>query len=239
MQMEELQKKLGYTFKDVAMLELALTHPSLAHESGKSIEHNQRLEFLGDAVLQMVLTRELFNRHPSYGEGPLTKARSRLVNSSSLTAKGKFLGLGEYLFLSRGELSSGGRERPSILADAFEAVLGAIYIDGGMEAAQCFVLGIFSETLEEIACSTSLDNPKGELQELLQSASDEAPNYRLVSSTGPDHDRIFECVVEHGGRELGRGSGKSKKVAEGYAAAAALVLMVKEKAAKVGGQTAS
>lgn len=221
-QLSELQTRLGYAFHDPALLRLALTHPSVAHEQGMPVQHNQRLEFLGDAVLQVVLTRELYVKFPAYGEGPLTKARARLVNRRSLAEKGRGLGLGAHLILSRGEEANGGRERPSALADSFEALLGAIFLDGGFVSAEKFILAQFNEASSAHPVIPGIDNPKGELQELLQSRSPEAPEYRVIATSGPDHDRLFECTVHHGGTELARGQGKSKKEAESNAALAAL-----------------
>jgi ribonuclease-3 len=213
---------LGYRFRDPKLLRLALTHPSVAHEAPGSVPHNQRLEFLGDAVLSLVLTRELYEKFPALGEGPLTKARAQMVNRRALAAQARELGLGRHLIVSRGEETSGGRERPSALADAFEALLGAIQIDGGHEAAREFVLRCFGGALGELTAAPNLENPKGELQEILQARSPNAPRYEVTASSGPDHDRMFECAVFHDGVELGRGTGKSKKEAESHAALAAL-----------------
>lgn len=217
-----LQARLGYTFRNEALLILALTHPSVAHEQGAPIQHNQRLEFLGDAVLQLALTRELYEKFPNYEEGPLTKARAKLVNRRALGEHGRLVGLGAHLILSRGEELHGGRERSSALADAFEALVGAIFLDGGYDIAREFTLREFSRAFGELNHLPILENPKGELQELLQSKSSEAPQYQVISATGPDHDRVFECIVRHAGAELARGSGKSKKSAESDAALAAL-----------------
>jgi ribonuclease-3 len=232
-----LQTRLGYTFRDNGLLRLALTHPSVSHEQGvpvcaeegstlaprrEATQHNQRLEFLGDAVIQLVLTRQLYERFPAFGEGPLTKGRAKLVNRRSLAEHGSALGLGEHLIMSRGEELHGGRERPSALADAYEAVVGAIFLDGGFEAASEFILREFREVADEQNVIPIIENPKGELQELLQADSAEAPEYRIVSAVGPDHDRVFECTVHHAGVELARGTGKSKKAAESEAALAAL-----------------
>lgn len=219
---DELQKRLGYSFQSQALLRLALTHPSVAHEQSAPVQTNQRLEFLGDAVLQLVLTRELYEKYPGFGEGPLTKARAQLVNRRSLAEQARHLGLGAHLILSRGEETSGGRERLSALADTFEALLGAIFLDGGFEAARAFILTQFANSFGELTAIPTLDNPKGELQEFLQAVSAEAPRYHVASATGPDHDRVFECTVHHGGIELARGQGKSKKAAESEAALAAL-----------------
>jgi ribonuclease-3 len=219
---EELQKQLQYTFRNRDFLRLALTHPSVAHEQGLPVQTNQRLEFLGDAVLQLVLTGELYQKFPTFGEGPLTKARAKLVNRRTLAERARQLNLGQNLILSRGEELHGGRERQSALADTFEAILGAIFLDGGFEAARDFILREFLGAFGQLSAIPILENPKGELQELLQSVSSEAPRYHVVSATGPDHDRIFECTVHHAGVELARGCGKSKKAAESEAALAAL-----------------
>ncbi len=209
-------------FKKRDLLLLALTHPSVAHESAVLVPHNQRLEFLGDSVLGLVLTHELYEKFPGLGEGPLTKARAQMVNHRTLAQQARVLGLGDYLVLSHGEESSGGRDRPSNLADAFEALLGAIFLDGGYEAAREIILRHFREAFGELQQIPNLENPKGELQEILQERSNEPPRYQLQAVTGPDHDRNFECAVFHSGIELGRGKGKSKKTAESEAALAAL-----------------
>ncbi|MFN7139206.1 MAG: ribonuclease III [Limisphaerales bacterium] len=227
--LETLQTRLGYHFCDIELLRLAVTHPSVAHEQGPTIEHNQRLEFLGDSVLGLVLTRELYLKFPDFSEGPLTKARAQMVNRKALAEQGRKIDLGEFLILSRGEESSGGRTRESALADAFEALLGAIFLDGGYDAASDFILRAFGDSFGEVSEIPNLDNPKGELQELLQSNSPEAPQYEMVSASGPDHDRVFECVVRHCGVELGRGTGKSKKAAESGAALAALKILRERK----------
>ncbi len=230
----ELQQQLGYSFGDSTLLRLALTHPSVAHEQGLPVQTNQRLEFLGDAVLQLVLTRELYEKFPGYGEGPLTKARAKLVNRRSLAERARELDLGRHLILSKGEELSGGRERPSALADTFEAVLGAVFLDGGFEVAREFILRQFLGAFGELTVIPNLENPKGELQELLQAFSAEAPRYHVASVSGPDHDRMFECIVQHAGVELARGRGKSKKAAESDAAMAALTKLREKKALETG-----
>src|SRR6476646_5001445 len=139
----ELEARLGYVFRDRSLLQLALTHPSVAHEQGVPLQTNQRLEFLGDAVLQLVLTRELYEKFPAFGEGPLTKARAKMVNRRTLAEHARHLDLGQHLILSRGEELHGGRDRPSALADTFEALLGAIFLDSGFEVAREFILTQF------------------------------------------------------------------------------------------------
>ena len=221
--------EIGHERLRPALLRLALTHPSVAHEHNAPLQTNQRLEFLGDAVLQLVLTRELYEKFSAVGEGPLTKARAKLVNRRTLTERARHLGMGQHLILSRGEELHGGRERPSTLADAYEALLGAVFLDAGFEAAREFILREFQAAFGGLLVIPILENPKGELQELLQAVSAEAPQYHAVSATGPDHDRIFECTVRHGGAELARGQGKSKKAAESEAALAALTKLRQKK----------
>ena len=238
-ELSELQNRLGYAFRDEGLLRLALTHPSVAHESGvptaggdaaqRRPAHNQRLEFLGDAVLQLVLTGELYEKFPAFDEGPLTKARAKLVNRRTLAEHARALDLGGHLILSHGEEMHGGRERPSALADTFEALLGAIFLDGGFDAAREFILREFSAAFGKLSVLPTIENPKGELQELLQARSPEAPEYHVVSTTGPDHDRVFECTVQHEGVELAHGRGKSKKAAESDAASSALKKLREER----------
>ena len=221
----DLQTRLAYQFRDESLLRLALTHPSIAHEQDAPTPHNQRLEFLGDSVLGLVLSRELYERFPGADEGSLTKSRAKLVNSAALVTHARVLNLGACLVLSRGEENSGGRERASTLADAFEAVLGAVFLDAGFDKAREIILREFAGDFSTLVEPAGIENPKGELQELLQVNSVNAPQYQLISVTGPDHDRQFECAVYHENSELARGSGKSKKAAESEAALAALKKM--------------
>ena len=216
------QKRLGYTFKQPELMELALTHPSVSHERNEKLANNQRLEFLGDAVLQLIISAELYKRFSNRDEGSLSKARARLVNREALAERATEIQLGEEIMLSRGEDRNGGRNRPSALADAFEAVVGAIYLDGGFTRVKKFIHTQFADQFDGADSGRYKGNPKGELQEILQGKSATSPEYRLLEMEGPDHDRSFVCAVRHSGRELGRGSGKSKKTAEIIAAAAAI-----------------
>jgi ribonuclease III len=218
----DLEQRLGHPFRDAALLRLALTHPSVAHDQNQSIPHNQRLEFLGDAVLGLVLARALYEKFPDADEGALTKSRAKLANAAALAGLGRALGLGAHLVLSHGEENTGGRDRTSALADAFEALLGAIFLDGGFDAVREFVLREFQSDFAELILPAGIENPKGELQEVLQAKSPVAPVYEVVSAEGPDHDRNFICAVKHNDAELARGAGKSKKAAESAAALAAL-----------------
>lgn len=222
--LRELEKVVGRQFANRELLVLAMTHPSLAHEAGVGHlqKHNQRLEFLGDAVLQLTLTAELYARFPIHGEGPLTQARAHLVNRSTLARQGRRLDIGAHLRLSRGEETTGGRQRESTLADAFEAVIGAVFLDAGFDETRRLVIRLFEDLFGELGELPSLENPKGELQEILQGSTGSPPYYEEMSSFGPDHNREFESAVFHAGQELGRGRGRSKKLAESAAALIAL-----------------
>jgi ribonuclease-3 len=223
MHAQKLQKIIGHEFKNPDLLLEALTHPSLAHEQGANgMQHNQRLEFLGDAVLQLVLTDHIFELYPDFPEGKLTQVRAHLANRHTLHRRALALEVGEFLLLGKGEESSGGRTRLSNLADAYEALLGAIYLDGGIRAARKCVAKHFANEFKTLKEATPRQNPKGRLQEFLQADSAANPLYRVISETGPDHNKRFEAVVEWEGREIGRGNGSSKKLAEVAAAESAL-----------------
>ena len=220
--METLAEKLGYQFRNPLLLTEALTHPSLAYESQKPTFDNQRLEFLGDAVLQLILTEHLFQLLPEFPEGRLTKIRSQLVSRHALSQIATRIDLGAHVLLGRGEAASGGRQRASTLADALESLVGAIYLDGGLGEAAAMVLRVFAGEITAVAASEEERNPKGELQECLQALAPQAPAYRIIGESGPDHQRTFQAEVFWRGDVLGTGTGKSKKEAEAHAAAAAL-----------------
>jgi len=227
--MTALEQRIDYEFKNPELLSQALTHPSLSHERHAEVHDNQRMEFLGDAVLQLVLTEELYSRFPRFDEGVLTKLRSRLVSKDALSSLGLRLELGQFLLMGKGEHNTGGRERPSTLADAYEAVIGAVYLDAGIEAAKAFILHEFAESLIEIDEEPEELNPKGTLQETLQAMSTSSPSYEILSENGPDHAKTFRAMVESEGTELGRGEGASKKLAEIEAAKDALLNRAWEK----------
>ena len=222
--MTPLEERIGYKFRNSLLLAEALTHPSLGHETQRYHFDNQRLEFLGDAVLQLVVTEYLFQHFGAEAEGQLTKLRSRLVSREALKTHAAALDLGHYLLLGRGEETSGGRERTSTLADAFEALIGAIYLDGGFEMAKTFILTQARVDLDELAEKPADINPKGNLQELLQSISPRSPVYELISQSGPEHEKTFEVQAIWEGIVLGKGSGRSKKQAETAAALEAMKL---------------
>ncbi len=220
--MPSLEESIGYHFLDPAMLELAITHPSIAYEVKGEQVHNQRLEYLGDAVLQLIFTDLLYRQFPFDAEGLLTKLRTRLVQTGTLARVARLMDLGASLRLSRGEDASGGRLRDSILADALEALVGAIYLDGGYSPAQKFVLRFWKLEIEDVAREPVELNPKGQLQEILQDIGGQTPTYRIVSTAGPDHARHYQAVVVWRGEELAQGAGRSKKLAEIAAAEQAL-----------------
>ena len=220
---EEFQQRLGHVFADEGLLRQALTHASFGHEKRQRLPDNQRLEFLGDAVLQLAATAELYRRFPELTEGRLTVLRARLVNRHHLQALAEQLGLGDHLILGRGEENSQGRQRGSILADAMEAVIGAVFTESGWDGARAIILRLLEPSLTAIDIEGDAEaNPKGSLQEKLQAEGENPPVYRCLSETGPAHARVYEVVVEWQGRELGRGQGASKKEAETRAAQAAL-----------------
>ncbi len=225
-----LEEKIGYKFKDRHIMTLALTHSSYANEHrAKGVVCNERLEFVGDSVLGFICAEYLYGRFPSKPEGELSKIRSSLVCESALNIYAKQIGLGEHLLLGRGEELAGGRERPSILSDAFEAVIAAIYIDGGMESAKEFVLPFIINALEEDAKSHVLSRDyKTALQEIAQKNPGEIISYAIVSESGPDHNKSFEVNVYLNSNLLASGKGRSKKEAEQDAARKALKLMGEE-----------
>ena len=220
--LQQVEQNLGYVFQDQKLLVCALTHPSLVAENKSYSTDNQRLEFLGDAVLELALTEALYRQFPNQDEGVLTKWRARLVSRPALADFARALGLGEALLIGKGDEANGGRDRPSTLSDCVEAVLGAIYLDGGFEAAKGVVMMMVSAALEVVVNDPKAGNPKGELQEILQAISSQGPIYQVLSAKGPDHNKVFISAVVWHGRELGRGDGVSKKAAETAAAASAL-----------------
>jgi len=224
-----LEERIEYKFRNSLLLAEALTHPSLAHEAQRYHFDYQRLEFLGDAVLQLVVTEYLFSHFQAEAEGQLTKLRSRLVSREALRMHAAALDLGRYILMGRGEEASGGRERTSTLADAFEALIGALYLDGGLNVAKNFILTQTRADLAKLAEEPVDFNPKGDLQELLQSISPRSPLYELVSQSGPEHEKTFVSEVLWEGIVLGEGTGRSKKQAETAAALEALQLKRWEK----------
>lgn len=220
--MNPLEERIGYKFRNSLLLAEALTHSSISLERKDYPFDNQRLEFLGDAVLQLVVTEKLFRTFSSFSEGLLTKIRTRLVSRAVLKEHARKLRLGEHLMMGRGEESSGGRERASTLGDSFEALIGGIYLDGGLEAARQFILRAAASDLAEVAASPGEINPKGQLQEILQALAPSAPSYELLEESGPEHLKFFRCRVVWEGLDLGEGQGLNKKEAEVNAARQAL-----------------
>ena len=221
---KKIEEKLGYTFKNGELLLRALTHSSYANENGDYSMCNERLEFLGDSVLSLIVSEHIFKNLPSDQEGELTKLRASLVCEKSLCGFSKELGLGEFLRLGHGEAQNNGRERPSILADAFEAVLAAVYLDGGRKAAEKLVMRFI---LPKMAATDTEDyrDYKTLLQEIVQKNPEERLSYRQAAESGPDHDKLFTVEVYINSNLIGSGTGPSKKKAEQQAARQALELM--------------
>ena len=219
-----LEERLGYKFKNIKFLETGVTHSSFSNETKNHVPYNERQEFLGDAVLSIIVSDHIFENYTKLPEGELTKLRASLVCEKSLCGFANELELGSFLRLGHGEELMGGRERPSILADAFEAVLAAIYLDGGIEPATKVVLRFVKKALEHVENAPFKDY-KTLLQEIVQKNPEERLTYVLVGESGPDHDKRFEVDVMLNSNVIGHGIGKSKKAAEQHAAKEALELM--------------
>ena len=218
----DLARALGVLFKDGALLQQAMYHRSYLNEAGESVESNERMEFLGDAVLGLIVSDKLYRDYPGLSEGHLSQLRAILVRWDALARVAGRINLGDYLVLGRGEEMSGGRERPSNLAAALEALIGASFLDGGMTAARKLVLKLLKPDFEEIAAQGVTADSKSELQHLAQTRWHEIPAYRLLSSEGPDHAKLFTVEVLVGNQVVGQGQGRNKKQAELNAARQAL-----------------
>lgn len=217
--LKNFEEKIGYQFSDEALLKCALTHKSC--ESVK--EHNERLEFLGDAVLDLIIAETLYHQHSDLDEGKLDHMRATLVNGKSLASLSRKLEIERYLLVSESQQQHRPEHSSAMLEDALEALIGAIYLDGGFVATKSFVLRLFQAPIETVSETIAHANPKGRLQEWLQKKhSGATPEYTLLNESGPDHARAFEVAVEFDGKELGRGQGSSKKSAETVAAEQAL-----------------
>lgn len=223
MQLEKLESVIGYKFRKKGLLRQALTHSSYANEKHmKKLSDNERLEFLGDAVLEVISSEYLYHNYPNLSEGELTKLRASIVCEPTLAACAKELGIGEYLFLGKGEELTGGRDRNSITSDAMEALIGAIYLDGGSEPAKTFIERF---VLTDIGHKKLFYDSKTILQEIVQGTYEESLNYVLLAEEGPDHDKCFRVEVRIGENVVGIGSGHTKKAAEQQAAYQALLKM--------------
>lgn len=217
----DIEAKLGYRFKDHSLLVLAFVHRSFINENKAITQHNERLEFLGDSVLGMLISNYLYQSLPETAEGDLSYLRSRLVEASSCVSFLQQLAVGSYILLGKGERMNDGRGRESIMADLFEAIIGAIYLDGGIEAAEKFLFSNFQKQFEEIL-KTPLRNWKATLQDYCQKKFQQTPFYQVTEESGPDHSKVFNISVLINQEELGKGTGQSKKEAQQAAAADAL-----------------
>ena len=220
--LDELEKTIGYAFTNRQLLLQALTHKSFSNEQAEFILHNERLEFLGDAVLELAISDWVFCHYPDIPEGGLTRIRAEVVSEKGLSEIARQLKIGTGLRLGKGEQKSGGNDKSSLLADALEALLGAIYRDGGFTAASQMIDSIFHAVIEKSALLRYGSDYKTCLQERLQAQHGSLPEYLLAQVSGPDHERVFSMEVHFSGKLLGKGSGSSKKNAEQKAAAAAL-----------------
>ena len=218
--MNDFERLLGYSFKDKDLLWTSFTHSSYAYEN--AVESNERLEFLGDAALELASSQHLYKCFPKLSEGELTKLRAAAVCEPSLASIARRLGIGERLLLGKGEAATGGRERDSILSDALEAVIGAAFLDGGLQCVCDIVERLLGDYITELHSTRGFGDYKTSLQEILQRGSKEPIVYKIIGEQGPDHSKVFAAEVRHGQKTLGTGSGKSKKEAEQQAALAAL-----------------
>ena len=214
--LKELEEKIGYHFQNPELLKTAMCHSSYANERHMGrLNCNERLEFLGDAVLELATSEFLYERYPQMPEGDATKTRASIVCEQSLAFCARSLSLGTYILLGRGEAVSGGRERPSITSDAFEALIGAIYLDGGFTNAKEFIQRFVLDDLEH---KQLFFDSKTILQEMVQAMGDTPLSYEMLREEGPDHNKVFESRALVGGEEVGRGTGRTKKAAESMAA---------------------
>ena len=222
MDLKHLEKSINYKFRNTELLKNALTHTSYAYENKNNFQNNERIEFLGDAVLELVISEYLFNTYKDFPEGEMTKIRASVVCEASLYQVAKKHSFGDFLFLGKSEEMTGGRERPSILSDGVEAVIGAIYLDGGIEDAREFIISNLKDSIVETTLGSGIKDYKTILQEKLQESGEVKIEYNLLQEIGPDHNKQFSVSVSVGGKELGRGRGKSKKEAEQHAAQVAI-----------------
>ncbi len=219
---------IGYNFLNKNLLKVALTHTSFSHEKKEHIENNERLEFLGDAVLELVISKHIFTKFSELSEGELTKLRASIVCETSLAKKAREINIGQNILLGKGEELTGGRERDSILADAFEAIIGAIYIDSSdILKVEKFILTKMEDIINEKRKTFEMNDCKTYLQEIIQKNSTEPIKYTIINEEGPAHDKVFTVKVTHNDKELGIGQGKSKKDAEQLAAFKAIKLLEK------------
>jgi ribonuclease-3 len=217
----ELQQQIAFTYRDPRLLERALTHKSYANEN-RLTEHNERMEFLGDSVLNLVVSELLMNALPEASEGDLSRIRAAVVSEPSLAAVAREIGLGEYLLVGRGEEQTGGRDKDSLLADSLEALVASLYLDGGIDRASDFITRFFSGTIGRVRTAGGTEDHKTGLQELCQERLKTLPEYRVVSESGPDHRKEFTIELSISGEVCGRGIGRNKKEAEQRAAKEAL-----------------
>ena len=227
--LNEIQKNIGLDFQNPELLEIALTHRSYLNEhQGAKIQNNERQEYLGDAVLELIISDYIFRKYPDKAEGELTSIRSAVVRTESLAEESRKLGIGEHLQMSKGEKDSGGKDKDYLLANAYEAVLGAIYLDSGMESCIQFVTRTLVPKIDNIVENNLFIDPKTQAQEIIQSRYKTTPTYEIVKEEGPDHDKKFTVALLINKKEKAQGQGTSKQKAEESAALAAIEIIEKE-----------
>jgi len=227
--LNEIQKNIGLDFQNPELLEIALTHRSYLNEhQGAKIQNNERQEYLGDAVLELIISDYIFRKYPDKAEGELTSIRSAVVRTESLAEESRKLGIGEHLQMSKGEKDSGGKDKDYLLANAYEAVLGAIYLDSGMESCIQFVTRTLVPKIDNIVENNLFIDPKTQAQEIIQSRYKTTPTYEIVKEEGPDHDKKFTVALLINRKEKAQGQGTSKQKAEESAALAAIEIIEKE-----------
>lgn len=227
--LNDIQKNIGLDFQNPELLEIALTHRSYLNEHpGAKIQNNERQEYLGDAVLELIISDYIFRKYPDKAEGELTSIRSAVVRTESLAEESRKLGIGEHLRMSKGEEDSGGKDKDYLLANAYEAVLGAIYLDSGMESCVQFVTRTLIPKIDNIVENNLFIDPKTQAQEIIQSKYKTTPTYEIVKEEGPDHDKKFTVALLINKKEKAQGQGTSKQKAEESAALAAIEIIEKE-----------
>jgi ribonuclease III len=227
-ELEEFQNRIGYRFQEPLLLHRALTHKSYIDEEGERVRNNEQMEFLGDAVIDLIIRDYSLKRFPDRSEGELSKMRSAVASETTLSHIARRMEVGKYILMGKGEESSGGRKKRSLLTNAFEAVAAAVYLDGGFERSYHVILSFLRQDIERLSLAAHHDDYKSALQEYTQSRLGSVPHYRVVSEEGPDHKKTFLVELTIGGRSLGSGRGRSKKVAEQKAAREALDRLLDE-----------
>lgn len=227
--LNKIEKTLGVEFKDINLIKTAFTHRSYLNENNTATEHNERLEYLGDAILEFLISKFLYNKYPDRPEGDLTSFRSAIVKTDTLAETSRELKYGDFLLMSQGEENTGGRDKDYILANTFEAVLGSIYLDQGIKCCEKFLKQVLFPKIEDVVKNRLDIDPKTKFQELAQDIMKVTPHYEIIAETGPDHNKTFTMAVYLGDEQYGKGKGSSKQKAETSAAENAIKKILSDK----------